>query len=138
MIFLLQSLPQVVPASLHINLGVTLLLYNELLKECRKLDEEDGVTLTKEQDAIYNEWEFASIKLNMIETEMQVLAQNVITMINHRDRLQAVLSNDSKKNNDLAMCWGQFSVANRERRRNSKPAVRCQLESNAALSLRQT
>ena len=69
MIFPLQSLLQVVPASLHINLGVTLLLYNELLKECRKLDEEDGVTLTKEQDAIYNEWELASIKLNMIETD---------------------------------------------------------------------
>ena len=40
MLFPLRSLDQVVPASLHILLGVTLLLYNELLQICKGIDTE--------------------------------------------------------------------------------------------------
>ena len=42
MIFPLNSLDQVIPATLHILLGVVLLLYNLLLEECKRIDVEVG------------------------------------------------------------------------------------------------
>ena len=46
MIFPLENLHQVVPASLHILLGVVLLLYNLLLNYCKEIDNEgDNITI---------------------------------------------------------------------------------------------
>ena len=42
MIFPLRSLDNLVPASMHINLGIMLLLYSLLLNECKQLDEQEG------------------------------------------------------------------------------------------------
>ena len=39
MLFLITDLSRLVPAVLHINLGITVLIYDELVKECRKRDE---------------------------------------------------------------------------------------------------
>ena len=49
MLFPLRDLDQVVPATLHIMLGIVLLLYNLLLDQCRKMDLEEGFVTVEEQ-----------------------------------------------------------------------------------------
>ena len=44
-IFPLQSIDNPIPTSLHINLGVVLLLYKLFLEKCKKVDSEKGVSI---------------------------------------------------------------------------------------------
>ena len=60
MIFPLKSVEHLVPASLHINLGIVLVLYNLLLAKCKYLDSieaEVDDTIAKEKDNLEQEWE---------------------------------------------------------------------------------
>ena len=50
MLFPLRDLDQVVPATLHIMLGIVLLLYNLLLDQCRKMDLEGFVTVEEQKE----------------------------------------------------------------------------------------
>ena len=64
MIFPLRSLDNLVPASMHINLGIVLLLYNLLLNECKQLDEQEGgEQMQCEREKLEQEWELSSLTL---------------------------------------------------------------------------
>ena len=52
MLFPLRDLDQVVPATLHVMLGIVLLLYNLLLDQCRKMDFEEGFVTVEEQKEV--------------------------------------------------------------------------------------
>ena len=64
MIFPLKSIENLVPASLHINLGLVLYLYDMLLGECKRIDMEGGLDLlTEERTKLEQEWEITSLLL---------------------------------------------------------------------------
>ena len=84
MIFPLENLDQVVPASLHILFGVVLLLYNLLLNYCKEIDNE-GDNITQQQiqkDLVNQELAIASLELEKDERLMHEHGKNVVTMIN--------------------------------------------------------
>ena len=71
MLFPLKDLDQVVPASLHIMLGIVLLLYNLLSDECKKIDTIDGEEyLQAEKSKVLQEWEIASLELHKEEENL--------------------------------------------------------------------
>ena len=70
--FPLKDIDQVVPATLHIMLGVVLMMYNLLLKECKRIDDEsDGEILLKEKEEINDKWEALSLELLNVELKLK-------------------------------------------------------------------
>ena len=112
MIFPLRSLDQVVPPSLHITLGVTLLLYNLLLKECQAVDEEAGAVAqqAKEKSAIDQEWVLASQEMTKFEEQLKDVAKCILMMMNRKARCEAVMKGNHTSNESLA----ENSVATRK------------------------
>ena len=65
MIFPLKDLSPVVPATLHIMLGIVLLLYNLLVDDCKKLDRLEGEEQVREKlIELSEEWELASLEFS--------------------------------------------------------------------------
>ena len=94
-IFPLQSIDNLIPASLHINLGVVLLLYNLLLEKCKKVDSEQGVSiLANERENLEQEWELASLVLDGCQKKLQKHGQNVVIMTNRMNGHDAVKKGD--------------------------------------------
>ena len=92
MMFPLKDIDQVVPATLHIMLGVVLMMYNLLLKECKRIDEEsDGEILLKEKEEINGKWEALSLELLNVELNLRQHVVNTSTMINRMNRFEAVV-----------------------------------------------
>ena len=90
--FPLKDIDQVVPATLHIMLGVVLMMYNLLLKECKRIDEEsDGEILLKEKEEINDKWEALSLELLNVELNLRQHVVNTSTMINRMNRFEAVV-----------------------------------------------
>ena len=101
MIFPLKSIEHLVPASLHINLAIVLVLYNLLLDKCKYLDSieaEVDDTIAKEKDNLEQEWEVTSLVHADALKKLQEHGQNVIIMINRYNRHQAVSGGDNKLN----------------------------------------
>ena len=99
MIFPLKCLKNLVPASMHINLGVVLLLYNLLLKKCKDLDaEEGGDAMASERAKLEEDWELSSLALQETEHKLQEHGQNVVIMINRMNRYVAVIKGDEREN----------------------------------------
>ena len=89
MIFPLKDINQVVPATLHILLGIVLLLYNLLLKECKNIDEAEGRERLKEgATKLSEQWELASLELHTAEKELKEHGENVVVMINRSHRFK--------------------------------------------------
>ena len=99
MMFPLVTLDQVVPPSLHIMLGVVLLLYNLLLKECRDIDKEEGNLQIQENEkkVINQEWEIASDELHKVEKELSELGGSIVECINRKARCEAVSNKGCKE-----------------------------------------
>ena len=91
MMFPLKDIDQVVPATLHIMLGVVLVMYNLLLKECKRKEE------------INDKWEALSLELLNVELNLRQHAVNISTMINRMNRFEAVVRGDQAENIRLAM-----------------------------------
>ena len=128
MIFPLENLDQVIPASLHILLGVVLLLYNLLLNYCKEIDNE-GDNITQQQiqkDLVNQEWEITSLKLEKNEQLMHEHGKNVITMINFQSWMEAVISGDQKENTKLAACGD--SSRKLKQKKGRKSAEKCDYE----------
>ena len=103
MMFPLNSLIQVVPPSLHVLLGVTLVLYNLLQDACRKIDCDAGnqEKCEAEKERINLDWEVASWEVSTIENTLNEIGVQVLIMINRKHRLDAVLRGDQKTNIQL-------------------------------------
>ena len=71
-------------ASLHIMLGIVLLLCNLLLEECNTIDGEKH--LQAEKSKVSQEWEIASLELH----------KEVVIMTNRMNRCQAIMDNDKR------------------------------------------
>ena len=101
--FPLNSLDHVVPPSLHVMLGVVLVLYKLLLAECQKLDVDQGAEIAESQErkALNQEWEISSEKLQDSEKELRNHSRNVLYMLNLNARFEAILDNNKKENEDL-------------------------------------
>ena len=95
-------------------LGVVLLLYNLLLKECQNIDDEDGNLQRQEEGkaALNQEWELASSELKKVEEHLREQGAQIVGMINRKERCTAVINNDKAKNIRLAA----GSIASRKKK----------------------
>ena len=79
MIFPLNDINQVVPATLHILLGIVRLLYNLLLNECKSIDvAEGGESLKDESTHLSEEWELASTEVHSAKRELKEHGENIV------------------------------------------------------------
>ena len=100
---------RLVPASLHINLGITVLIYDELVDACRKLDKL-GLEESKEEirRKLNNAWAEASIELEAAEQRIRENADNIVELTNRMERTTCMKYNDVNRNQLIAMesIWG--------------------------------
>ena len=101
-IFPVKSMDQVVPASLHILLGVTLLGYNLLNQECKDIDGDGGDEMKQKKAMMEMDWEVASYTLSKSNRKLEQHGQNVVAMTNLVHRHEAVIRGDVKENAKLA------------------------------------
>ena len=103
MLFPLEDLMQVVPASLHIILGIALLQYNLLLDECKKIDLAEGFRAFEEQKAkLSKDWEIASLEVHKYGNDAKEHGENVAIMTNRLHRCKEAMSEDQFENQRLA------------------------------------
>ena len=103
MIFPLCDLHQLVPASFHIMLGIVLLIYNLLLEECKRIDEEEGSEVLSDMRCKGSEeWEIMLLELGMKMAELREHGGNVVAMTNRVNRFHAIANNDPAENVKLA------------------------------------
>ena len=103
LLFPINDLGCVVPASLHISLGITLLLQNSLLNVCRTLDSPDGVaTLSPEKQELENNHELDSLVVDRLQRTVTALSVDIITMMNRLECFHAVMEGNHNKNNTIA------------------------------------
>ena len=116
MIFPLNTLCNVVPATLHIELGITLLLYNLILSVCKSMDEldPDYSTDSTEKEKLDSEYEIASVDVKDLKEELHVHGVDVVTMMNRLSRFEALTRKDLKENKKIAKMGGL--VRRRERK----------------------
>ena len=101
LIFPLISIEQVVPATLHILLGVVLLLYNLLLEKCKQIDNRTGaLEMEEEQKMSEDEWKEASLLLLDAEKNLMEHGENIIAMTN---RYKAVLNGNTLRTSNNQM-----------------------------------
>ena len=112
-IFPIKSVNQIVPPSLHILLGVTLVGYNMVNDECKAID---GVAHRQDRRDAEEEWEIASLAHSDAVEREKEHANDIIRMTNVLDRQEAVLANDLKKNEEIS----SLSVANTGRRKTGR------------------
>ena len=98
MIFPIQSMDNIIPASMHINLGVVLLLYNLLLEKCKEIDKQGADVLAHVCDQLEQEWELASLTLDECQKKLYEHGQNVVIMTNRMNRHDFVKNGDQKEN----------------------------------------
>ena len=90
MLFPLRDLDQVVPATLHIMLGIVFLLYNLLLDQCRKMDLEEGfVTVEEQKEKLSQDWEIASLAVQKHENNLKEHGES-----NHDEQTTSLSSSD--------------------------------------------
>ena len=87
------------PATLHILLGVVLLIYNLLLNECNRIDNEVGAEeLAARQREVDEKWEVASLQLLAAEKDLREHGSNIVIMTNRLHRYEAIARGDKKEN----------------------------------------
>ena len=98
MLFPIQDLGCIVPPVLHMLLGITLLLYNFLLKCCQGLDEaEHNDELNSgNRVALTQEWEENSLLLLEKNKELERIGIDVVEIENRIGRFEAVLAGDNQ------------------------------------------
>ena len=103
LIFPLISIEQVVPATLHILLGVVFLLYNLLLEKCKQIDNRTGaLEMEEKQKMSEDEWKEASLLLLDAEKNLMEHCENIIAMTNRLNRYEAVLNDNTAENVKLS------------------------------------
>ena len=117
MLFPITDLSRLVPASLHINLGITVLVYDELVEECRKRDE---VGVEKAQKAEKRKLDVelaeASVEVSVVEEKMKENANNIAVLTNRMHLVEHVLNNETDANVKLA----QVSYTKKDRRKQKR------------------
>ena len=98
----------IIPPVPNIVLGITLKLYELLLKHARRLDEQEkstgGTNTISSQPSLQNEneWLNLSVELSEHENELRHLGCNYLDIVNVQDRLQAAVSGDRQHLETLA------------------------------------
>ena len=124
MLFPLTDLNRLVPAVLHINLGITVLLYDQLVAECRKRDEVGvGEVQRAEKVKLDEELAEASIELSVVEEKMKENANNITLLTNRMRRVESVSNEDMTTNLKLSQIG--FTKKNRRKRAQNSAVVRC-------------
>ena len=102
MLFPIADLDNVVPALLHIHLGIVLYLYNLLEKECIALDLVEGLTekQTLQSNALKTELETILREIENNNEEMMKLSSDLVDLENIQERLSVINSNDNRKTLD--------------------------------------
>ena len=115
LIFPLISIEQVVPATLHILLGLVLLLYNLLLEKCKQIDNRTGaLEMEEEQIMSEDEWKEASLLLLDAEKNLMGHIENIIAMTNRLNRYKAVLNGNTAEHVKL---WNVSDVLKKSKKR---------------------
>ena len=118
MLFPISTLENVVPAILHIYLGITLNIFNLLEDVCQKIDIDEEVRESEiEKNALFKkELEKIVENLQLLEHEMVIVSSDIIDTKNSLDRYKAVISVDTEKLNELV----KVSTQNKARQRLSR------------------
>ena len=125
MLFPLTDLSRLVPAVLHINLGITVLIYDELVGECRKRDEVDVEAVHRaEKVKLDEDLAEASIELSEVESRMKETANNIALLTNRLRRVECVADEDIDGNLKLSKEAGYTKKSRRQRTQKSS-VVRC-------------
>ena len=96
--FPIHDMMNVVPASLHIMLGITLNLYNLLLDLCQHLDGFESNEAKINKPKLSDDYEEASLHVAELEESKRVHAVDIIVLMNRLHRLEAVMDNDHDEN----------------------------------------
>jgi hypothetical protein len=91
-----DDLSQFVPPGLHIMLGIVLLMYNELEKDCHWLDREYAEFVESKQigkPELSEDWELQSVKLQKKNDELKNLGPVTVDLQNRISRVQAAMGN---------------------------------------------
>ena len=107
MLFPIDNLDFIVPPpTLHILLGITLLLYNLLLRFCQQVDQEDGgatmVRNREERQTKMQEWQASSLLLSEKFQRLQNIGEAVVETENRIARIEAVLNSKFNDNARIA------------------------------------
>ena len=114
MMFPLETLIQVVPASLHIMLGIVLLLYNLLLDECKRIGIDGGFInyINEQKEILSNDWEIVSLEVSKLSGDLKEHGENIVIMTNRMHCYESTKSGESAQNRRLA----ESSVAGRKQK----------------------
>ena len=119
LLFPIHTIDQVVPASLHILLGVTLVGYNLMNDECKAIDGEQNSDTTDDENA----WISASLAHSEALDKQKTHADSIIRLTNLVSRQEALEVGDTKLNIQLAAA----SVVSfgRKKKRKVKSVEKC-------------
>ena len=124
MLFPIASLDNVVPALLHIHLGIVLALFVMLEKECQSLDSESQSDKTNEKLIVQkNKVDEINEKIQTNQQEVMIKSSEYVDLSNilerisktlvgaeHLDELAKALSSNKKANREYEQCYSDFCV----------------------------